>query len=120
MKATNLVLRFTLELAALAALAYGGWRTGGPGWLRLLLAVLAPLAAAAIWGRWVAPRAKHLLSDPLRLVPEWVVFGAATAALVATGHPVLAAVLGGLAAANRLLLWRLGSDTDGTALPPHR
>ena len=55
MTAAALALRFVLELGALAALAYGGWRVDGPLWLRLLFAVAAPLAAALIWGRWVAP-----------------------------------------------------------------
>jgi hypothetical protein len=114
MTAAALALRFVLELGALAALAYGGWRVDGPLWLRLLFAVAAPLAAALIWGRWVAPRASHLLDDPLRLVPEWVVFGGAVAALVATGHPLLGAALAVLAAASRLVLWRAGSDTGGT------
>ena len=117
MRIANLGLRFLLELCALVALAYGGWSAGGPRfWQRLLLAVLAPLAAALIWGRWVAPRSDRLLADPLRLVPEWVVFGSATAALIATGHPLLGAALAVLAAGNRLALWRLGSDTDGRVI----
>ncbi|WP_199523787.1 YrdB family protein [Micromonospora craterilacus] len=116
MRGANLALRFLLELAALAALAYGGWQAGGAWWSRLLLAVLAPTLAAVIWGRWVAPKAKHLLTDPARLVPEWVVFGAATAALFATGHPVLGAVLALLAAGNRVALWRLGTGTGGNPI----
>ncbi|WP_329108514.1 YrdB family protein [Micromonospora sp. NBC_01699] len=114
MRIANLCLRFLLELCALVALAYGGWLAGGPQlWQRLLLAVLFPVAAALIWGRWVAPRSDRKLADPARLIPEWVVFGGATAVLVASGHPYLGAALAVLAAGNRLLLWRLGSDTDG-------
>ena len=115
MRVFNLGLRFALELCALVALAYGGWQAGGPVWVRVLAAVALPALAAVVWGRWVAPRASHQIPDPLRLIPEWLVFGGATAALVLTGHPLLAAVLSVLAAGNRLALWRLRTGTDGTA-----
>jgi hypothetical protein len=114
MRAVNLGLRFVLELCALAALAYGGWHVPGPLWLRIVLAVILPLVAAVAWGRWVAPKASHPIPDPLRLVPEWFVFGGAAVALAATGHPVLAAALAILAAANRLALHLLGTTTAGT------
>jgi hypothetical protein len=115
MRALNLGLRFALELCALAALAYGGWHVPGPIWSRILLAVAFPLLAAIVWGRWVAPKASHPLPDPQRLLPEWLVFGAATAALAATGRYVPAIVLAVLAAANRAILWRTHTGTDGTA-----
>ncbi len=113
MRAINLMLRFLLEISALAALAYGGWHVPGPTWVRALLAVLLPLAAAVVWGRWVAPKASHPLPDPLRLVPEWCVFGGAAIALAATGHPVLSASLAVPAAANRVALHLLRTTTGG-------
>jgi hypothetical protein len=102
-----------LELGALVALAYGGWQVPGPVWPRLLVAIALPLLAAVVWGRWVAPKASHPISDPWRLIPEWVVFGGATVALAVTGHYLLAALLAVLAAANRFALWRLGTGTGG-------
>ena len=114
MRAVNLGLRFLLELCALAALAYGGWHVTGPLWLRIVTAVALPLVAALVWGRWVAPRASQPLPDPLRLIPEWLVFGGAAVALAATGHPLLAVVLAVLAAANRLALHLLHTSTAGT------
>jgi len=106
-------MRFALELSALAALAYGGWQVDAPLWIRALLAVAFPLVGIAIWGTWVAPRARHVLRDPLRLVPEWVVFGGATIALTVSGQPVIAAILAVLAAGNRVALWLLGVGTGG-------
>ncbi len=114
MRAVNLVLRFVLEVGALSALAYGGWHVPGPLWSRLLLAVLLPLVAAVAWGRWVAPKASHPVPDPLRLIPEWCVFGGAAVALAATGHPALAILLAVLAAANRVALHLLRTTTAGT------
>jgi Protein of unknown function (DUF2568) len=113
MRAINLVLRFVLEVWALAALAYGGWHVAGPLWLRVVLAVVLPLVAAVAWGRWVAPKASHPIPDPLRLVPEWFVFGGAAVALAATGHSMLAAVLAVLAAVNRVALHLLRTTTGG-------
>jgi hypothetical protein len=112
MRAVNLTLRFLLELCALAALAYGGWRLPGPVWVRIPAAVAFVAVAVVIWGRWVAPKGSHLLPDPIRLIPEWVVFGSATAALIATGHLVLGSGLAVLAAVNRLWL-RVSEVTTG-------
>jgi hypothetical protein len=113
LRIANLGLRFLLELCALAALAYGGWRLPGPVWLRVLLAIALPLLAAVIWARWVAPKASHPIPDPQRLIPEWIVFGGATVALIVTGHPVLAGLLAVLAAANRWALHLLRTSTGG-------
>ncbi|WIM99453.1 YrdB family protein [Actinoplanes oblitus] len=113
MRAVILTLRFVLELCALAALAYGGWRLPAPIAVRILAAVLLPLIAALIWGRWVAPRGSHLLPDPVRLIPEWAVFGGATVALILTGHPVLGGVFAVSAAVDRWLLHVLKTSTGG-------
>lgn len=45
----NLALRFLLELAALAGLALLAWHVAD-GWIRVVLAVVAPLTAAVVWG----------------------------------------------------------------------
>jgi hypothetical protein len=115
MRAFNLGLRFVLELCALAALAYGGWHVPGPIWARTGVAVALPLIAAVAWGRWVAPKASHPIPDPLRLVPEWFVFGGAAVALAVIDHPTLAILLAVLAAANRLALHLLHTTTGGQA-----
>jgi hypothetical protein len=119
MRGFHLLLRFLLELCALAALAYAGWQTPGSGWLRLLVAIALPLAAAVVWGQWVAPKARRPIPDPLRLVPEWIVFGGAAVALAVTGHPILAATLVVLAAGNRVALHLLHVTTGGQAKEQH-
>jgi hypothetical protein len=119
MRGFQLLLRFVLELYALSALAYAGWQTPGSFWVRLLVAIALPLAAAVVWGQWVAPKARRPIPDPLRLIPEWFVFGGATVALIVTGHPLAATTLAVLAAANRLALHLLGTTTGGqTEEPP--
>jgi Protein of unknown function (DUF2568) len=72
--AALLVLRFVAELAMLAALAWGGWHISGSAPLSVVTAVVAPVAAALVWGRWVAPRAGHRLPDPARAGVELVLF----------------------------------------------
>lgn len=92
-RVANDVLRFSLELASLAGLAVWGWRTGPTG-VNVLLAVAAPLAAAALWGALVAPKAPRHPGDPWRLALEVTVFGAGTVALAAAGLTTAAIVLG--------------------------
>jgi hypothetical protein len=98
-----LALRFALELAALAAFAtYGLDAVHGPA--RFALAAALVLAAAAVWGRWVAPASRRRLADPARLVVEVVFFAAAGVALAATGRWLLGAALTVVAVANAGLL----------------
>lgn len=103
MKPFALALRFLLELAALAALAYTGIAVvDGPlGWV---VGVGALALAATVWGLFVSPKAKIVLGHPLRFVIELAVFAAASLGLVWAGRPVLAAVLAGLFILDRLAL----------------
>jgi hypothetical protein len=86
----NLVLRFVCELAALIALAWWGFSLGSV--VGVLVGLVVALAAAGLWGAFIAPRAPRRLADPARFAVELVVFGAATAALVALDHVLLAVV----------------------------
>jgi hypothetical protein len=81
-KLANLALRFLLELCALAALAYWGFKTGESVVAKIGLGIGAPLLAAIVWGTFLAPRASIPTPGFLRLVLELVVFGSAAAALV--------------------------------------
>jgi hypothetical protein len=100
-KAANLALRFALELAALAALAYWGW---GVSWV---LAIAAPAAWIALWATFGSPKARVTLSTPQRIVFEALVFGAAAVALGAAGEPVWGVILFVAWATNRAVLTAL-------------
>jgi hypothetical protein len=89
MRPANDALRFVLELCALAALAYWGFRTASGAW-QWVLGIGAPLAMAVVWGRFMSPKAAQRLDDPARLVAEVVIFGAAAAALADAGQRALA------------------------------
>jgi len=104
-KAANLALRFLLELAALAALAYWGW---GVSWV---LAIAAPAAWIGLWATFGSPKARVQLPDAQRIAFEAVVFGAAAVALWAAGQPVWAVVLFAGWAANRAVLTANGGPT---------
>src|SRR4051794_32156503 len=91
-----LTLAFLAELAALAALAAGGWSAGGSTGWRLVLAVAAPVVAGVLWGVFAAPRAPVRV-PALTLLVKVVVFGAAVLALFALGHQWWAVVLGAVA-----------------------
>lgn len=103
----NDVLRFCLELASLAGLAIWGWRTGPTG-VNVVLAIAAPLTAAALWGAFVAPKARRHPPDPWRLVLELTVFGAGTLAFAAAGFGTAAAVVGIAAAIHLAGTFALG------------
>jgi hypothetical protein len=103
MRVVNEVLRFVLELLALAAFAYGAAHlTDGP--IRLAVGAIAVLAAATVWGVLVAPKSTRRLRDPARLVVEIAFFAAAGGALVAVGALVLGLTLVAAGVANAVLL----------------
>lgn len=97
-------VRFSMELAALASLAWWGWSAGGSPVQRASLAVAAPLAAAVVWGLFCSPKA----AVPLPLLPtlavQALVLGAAAWALLSLGKPVLAGVFAVLVVASAAVL----------------
>ncbi len=105
LKGANLALRFLLELCALAALCYWGFKTGTGPISKAMLGIDAPLAAAVLWGTFVAPAAPVSVPGALRLLLELAVFGGAAAALYSAGRPGLAWALGLAYVINRVLLF---------------
>jgi hypothetical protein len=111
----NAFLRFALELVAFGVLAWWGWHTGG-----IVLAIALPLLAAALWGAFVAPRARWFLPLGGRLAVEAVVFGGAVLALISLGYPVLAVNLAVLAVANSIMVHlQRGDERLRKGLPLH-
>jgi uncharacterized protein DUF2568 len=98
----NATLAFLLELAALAVLAWGGWRLGGDGALRVVLAVGLPAAAAVLWGLFAAPHATYA-TTPGRLATQLVVFGGAAVVLAWAASPRWGAGFVALVVANLVL-----------------
>ena len=111
-RAVNDSVRFCLELAALAGLAIWGWETGPDG-VNVVLAIAAPLAAAVLWGLFVAPKARRHPRDPWRLLLELVVFGGGTLAFAAAGLETSAIVLGVATAAHLVATFVLDQREPG-------
>jgi hypothetical protein len=86
----TLLVRFLLELCMLAALGYWGFDAGG--WA---LGLGAPLAAAVVWGMFIAPKARYAVPIGVWIGLQVVLFGAAAlglAAAASTGLAVLFAI----------------------------
>jgi hypothetical protein len=107
-KGANLALRFLLELCALGALGYWGFKTGGGLIAKIGLGIGAPLIAAVVWGTFLSPQAPVRLSGLLVLILQALVFGSAAAGLVATGHRTLALVFVVIVAINAALMYLWG------------
>lgn len=97
-----LVVRFLVELGMLASLAWWGFETFD-GAAAFAVGVAAPLAAAVVWGAFVAPKARWSVAVPVRVAIELVLFALATLALVTVGAYALAGVFGALAVATSIL-----------------
>jgi uncharacterized protein DUF2568 len=99
-------LRFMLEMVLLASLAYWGFSQHA-GAVQWLLGLGAPLLVAAVWGRFIAPKASHPTTDPARLLLEVVVFAAGVAALFAADRTALAVVFAALVLVHLSLTFAL-------------
>jgi Protein of unknown function (DUF2568) len=100
-KELNLGVRFLLELCLLAALAYVGLQ------VNVVLAIVAPLAAAVVWGLFVSPKAPVSMPTVAWVAVQVVLFGVAVVGLVVAGNAVLGVVFGIAVAINLalVLIW---------------
>ena len=88
---------FLDELALLAVLCIAGALIGGGTVASTLRAIFFPVAAAVIWGQWLAPRARRRLAYPARLAAKL-----ALVALLIAYHAMLTRMTGEFASdANR-------------------
>jgi len=103
-QSANLGLRFILELCALAALGYWGYRTGGGTLTKVGLAAGAVIATAVVWATFVAPNASVPIPDTAHLLLQVLVFGAAAAALYTLGQPTIATAFAATVLVNAALM----------------
>jgi hypothetical protein len=98
MRAANLGLRFLLELCALAAVGWWGW-TVHPA-----AGVVLPIVVAAVWGAFVAPKARYRVPRFAWYAIQVVIFGAAALALGAVWSVAAGIAFALLVAANLAVL----------------
>jgi hypothetical protein len=103
-KGATLALRFLLELCALGALGYWGFKTGGGALAKVGLGLGVPLVAAVVLGTFVAPKALVKVPGAVRLLVEVAVFASAPSALYVAGNTRLASALVLLYVVHRVLL----------------
>jgi len=116
----NLAIRFFLELSALVAMGWWGWRQG-EGTTRYVFAALVPLAAAALWGIFAVPGDPSRSGSALVAVPgalrlgleaaffAFAVWGLYQVGSVALARTMAAALAVHYAASYDRLAWLLRS-----------
>ena len=78
-KGANLALRFLLELCALGALGYLGFKTGGGAVAKITLSNRRPARGRGSVGAFLSPWASVTLPGALALVLQALVFASAAA-----------------------------------------
>ncbi|HEX6535857.1 MAG TPA: YrdB family protein [Gemmatimonadaceae bacterium] len=108
LRLANLGVRFGLELAALAAVAYWGATAPAGRPARVALAIAAPVLVAIAWGMFISPKARIPTGLLGRGILGFVVFTLAALALWSRGQASLAAAYEAIALASSVLLvvWR--------------
>ena len=100
---THLAIRFLLELAALAGAIAVGASVGNPP-LGFLGAMIAGIAFVAVWGVWIAPRARFALPALARLIVGTALLLLVAIGLIVVGQPTLGEILAAAVAANAVFL----------------
>lgn len=115
-KALNLLTRFLLELAALAALVFAGSRA--PQRLAaIVLAVGAPCCFAILWALFAAHKARYALPREAKAIVGFLLLEASAVALAIAGRPALGALFAVLTLANCALLYAWRQDEGEGAAP---
>jgi len=104
----NLALRFVLELAALAGLAYASVVLADGTVAELVLGVGTPLLAGVVWGLFVAPRSTFDAPLVVRLLAEAAVMVSAGVLLIVAGSVALGVLLLVLWVVNKVSLAATG------------
>jgi hypothetical protein len=105
-----LALRFAVELATIAVLAWAGASAGGGLPARITLAIGLPAVLMVFWGQLMAPRARRRLAEPGRLLVELLIFAASAAGLGLSGHPRAATIYGVIAVGVAALSRRIAPE----------
>ncbi|PPG56900.1 4-amino-4-deoxy-L-arabinose transferase [Rathayibacter sp. AY1C7] len=101
----NAILRFLLELVALATFALWGFASWDLPW-NIVLGIGAPVVAALVWALFLSPRAVLAIDVYGRSLIELLVMGAAALAWLDLGQPVVAIVFGVLAVVSGVIAGR--------------
>ncbi|MEV4673257.1 MULTISPECIES: YrdB family protein [Actinomadura] len=96
-------LAFVLEVAAIVALAWWGFTTGGNVVVNIALGIGTPVGAMVLWGLFAAPRARFKVALPFVLLVKAIVFGAGALAFYGVDHATLAIVFAVIAVLNTVL-----------------
>ena len=106
----NAGLMFILEMAMLAALVFWGVHTGTGALAKIVLAVLAPAAAIAVWAIFLAGAGHPVrLPKPVEIAVKVAVFLVAALALAGSGQRALGIVFAALALVSVAIEYAVGS-----------
>ena len=104
-KAINLAIPFFLEIAMIVTLGYFGFHYPQNILLKYVLMIALPIGAIVLWGYFAAPKSKHRLQQPYRVLFALAIFGASVFLLNMTGKTMLAAFFAIMIILNQLFLF---------------
>lgn len=104
LKNANLGIRFLLELCLLGSLVLASLSLWSDHQVKWLATIGLPWLAASIWGIFVAPKSRHRLDQPSRLIVEIALFGAASGLLYFAGFTYLSLTLMIAVIVNEILI----------------
>jgi len=102
LKNFNLLIAFLLEIISIIIFGYWGFLQGNSSITKYALAILLSIIAIILWSYFAAPKSKHRIEFPYRIIFELVFFAVATFLLYKTGNINGALYLGTVAVLSKL------------------
>lgn len=104
-KDLNLLLRFLLELCALASLGFWGFKAHAGVLLKLCFGIGIPILTAFIWGMFGSPKAAYKLPEVYQWLLIIFIYLLSAFALYSAKKPSLAIIFVVASAVNSILMF---------------
>lgn len=100
-----MIVALILEVFAVGAMSYAGFRLPVSLFWRFLLGIILPIAVIVFWAGYMAPKARNRLKNPYYLLAKAVIYAITAIFLAIIGHTTIALIFAVVAMWDEVILF---------------